>query len=1277
MKSQRVDSDTPESGGQMTANEVRNGQVNEVFNDISRLDRVYGRVSMRKVFLSVQTDHREVYYGANAVLVEQAKDPHVNVTFFTTRDWFDLRKDARSRVESYLVRGPLAQMSLWGDHYSGTTQMTCWNHEGWPVPEVGDVLVFTEKDERFTQYVRVIDVDMEVQTFYVASNNSKPVPYKMQVIKMKLGSRLENDMKGKEVGTMCKPSDDDVIISTTVVADASRYYGMATLIDDAHKNDLAIRVDEVTAPLVPSAASQSSITGAGVGVSVSPILQSSEEKQTVTRSLDYDISPSSTLHIGEPVLPNTFTWNGGITLTDDGNGNIVNSGGDIIGAIAYTTGIITFSNPGIASSGIGQATYVPACAPIQPSQSGGIPIAINNQGTAYTFHCDPPPLKGSLRVEYLSGGKWYTMQDMGNGKITNPLDPSIGAGSINSVGDVSINTKGMPDVDSQIMFFWAKNAKYYDFSGDTLNVSYRFNLEHEGITRDTLVITWVGDGGGDGPDGKYGIVDNGNGRLKLAEYDSLTDDWRAKTGVENRIGGIKYAKGLIWLQPEGKINGLKRSEIFTIKYNYGDKITETFNSPPRDEQGYITLHLSHTPIKPNTFEIEWHTLLQQYDPKTKIVEGIDPTYTFRDDGNGLFEGDLPNHKTDWIQGDIGSIYETADDCEDYEQGTINYNNGEVKFLPDRRSVFPFPHYKWTTTEWMHPGMEQSYVFDRIQYLPAASIMPPDGIVTVNYVSTDGTNEHEYSGTLLPFYVVKPGSGLSLVEGSLKLVTADGKYIFDGADGNLYTMTDGVNGDRLKVGEVNYVSKVFSILEDDILLDGLKVISATGTSPIEPVNSMIFRTPGAPVRPGSLSIRAVTSDGETISGTSEFSGDIVGDGIAGHIDFRTGLSRVMFGKLVPNNAEAQAADWYNVQLVQGSNVWKPYSVNATTVVLNCEIVSYLPLDPSLLKLDPVRLALDGKVPIFRDGEIVLIHHSKTTTLPENPTAGTPYPCGRTDVNLIELYDTPDPKGAGQEYVTDFPEYIPEVADNCDINYTVDKAAGTVTLTQELLNNVGNDKRYRPPLRILNRIEDMVLASNVQVTGHISITEQLTHDYPAGETKVSSVLPISELQSRIYGEFVQEAWDNKWDDIRIGNPPLANYNFVDHPIMCYNTPSVKERWLILFDTPNTVKVIGEHLGVILSNYRVIGVSGLPEWDGLSSGCFTHEGVAVLIIANRNFPNGYYWKMALTGFGVGWNAGNCIRFNQDAANFPLWVVRTTLQAPPTEPVDNFILQVRGDSV
>ncbi len=54
--SQRL-TDEDDGGGRATGEVVIDSQVNNLFRDISRIDRTVGDVSMRKVFVGVSTDN--------------------------------------------------------------------------------------------------------------------------------------------------------------------------------------------------------------------------------------------------------------------------------------------------------------------------------------------------------------------------------------------------------------------------------------------------------------------------------------------------------------------------------------------------------------------------------------------------------------------------------------------------------------------------------------------------------------------------------------------------------------------------------------------------------------------------------------------------------------------------------------------------------------------------------------------------------------------------------------------------------------------------------------------------------------------------------------------------------------------------------------------------------------------------------------------------------------------------------------------------------------------
>lgn len=1308
MQSQRLD-DTDQGGGQMTAYQVIDGEVNNLFPDISRLDRVYGRVSMRKAYLAVQTGARETYYGSHTILTKQVSDPNVSVCFFSSEDWFDTRDAAKDRIEAYLVKGPKWQMSLWNKHYKGASLLRYFTGVSWPIPEIGDVLVLVDELAGVEQFARITDVTSTEQTFVDVEVN-----YNMQLVDITIGSQLDYDFEGEEIGRLWSTTEDDTLTYDTVAADASRYYGVTPLAEAASIGDLQVKVEDIQTNLVPSAQSQTPITDAGVGQAIAPMVQTHPDPGFISRVLTYNFVPGGQLYIGEGIKPGSFSWSGTVNLVDDSRNNIFN-GSTKVGAISYATGVITFGPDMDSGAGTGTAIYIPACAPTQISQTGGIIIDINNRGFSYVSVCDPLPMPGSLKIDYLASGKWYSIWDQGDGQLAYSvdgiIDSSLGTGAVNyDTGSVSMTLGAMPDVGSNVLLFWGKAAEYYDLSGETLPLFYNFFTTNQGVARNTFELTWIGDGAGPGPSGEYCIVDDGNSFLQNGDFnyegknpvtwiastaystsnhifpitkngfiyectiggtsDVAEPIWPVTPGATvvdgdvtwecvnlavvigwepasspDELGTIKYATGEVETYISASQATPVASEIFGIKYNYGDPHLDSFFAPARDGSGRITVYLTNTPIIPGTFRIEWHNDIVEYDPETRLDPTRDPTYIFTDDSSGNFAEDVNDGTTNWVR------------------GTVDYTTGEVFYHPDRTTVFPTSQYDWVTTAWLHPGVEESRVFSNILYLPTLSYFPPDGTATCTYCTVDGANQDEYSGTIAPLFKVQPSKALEIVPGGLRVTDASGKSMIDGTNGKLYTHTDGVDNAKVHVGDINYAAKTFTLLSDSIDVLSMNITHCVGTASIEPAMSIVFRTPGSPIVPGSLIVRGTTSEGTILQGNSDFSGEITGTGIAGHVDFNVGLVTVAFGIWVLDDAEAQATDWYSATASDGSgNVWKPYMVKASTMTVNCVVSSYLPLDPDLLGLDPVRLPLDGKVPIFRDGYIIVVHESTENNLGNDPWGENPTTIdhtetlGVTDLDLLEVYQMPTDYDIEQGDQT-CAILIPDAG-----NYTVDLETGQVTFLAGFTNTQDTEGTARD-INLMGRIEDMCLASDVQITGYIATTNALTHNYTTNAF-VSSVLPSADLQSRAYNEFEQDTWTGEWSDNLIGTQPLASYNFVDYPITVSNQPSIKERWLLRFTSTTEVQIVGENFGVLAEGVSIV------------TGNSTVGGNPCISILNRQFADEYYFVIRCDGFGSGWANGNCIRFNQDAANYPLWFVRTTLQAPATEPVDYYTIQIRGDS-
>ena len=83
LKSQRL-TDESDGGGRATGAAVVDGEVNNLFPDVSRLDRTTGRINLRKLFGGPMTQNADAYLGAHAIVTKSPADPRVSVVLFNT-----------------------------------------------------------------------------------------------------------------------------------------------------------------------------------------------------------------------------------------------------------------------------------------------------------------------------------------------------------------------------------------------------------------------------------------------------------------------------------------------------------------------------------------------------------------------------------------------------------------------------------------------------------------------------------------------------------------------------------------------------------------------------------------------------------------------------------------------------------------------------------------------------------------------------------------------------------------------------------------------------------------------------------------------------------------------------------------------------------------------------------------------------------------------------------------------------------------------------------------
>ncbi|WP_373868913.1 hypothetical protein [Acinetobacter junii] len=507
-------------------------------------------------------------------------------------------------------------------------------------------------------------------------------------------------------------------------------------------------------------------------------------------------------------------------------------------------------------------------------------------------------------------------------------------------------------------------------------------------------------------------------------------------------------------------------------------------------------------------------------------------------------------------------------------------------------------------------------------------------IQVKYRDTSGTGSSSTTVTAdkLKFDLTQ-GFDEQILSSSVRFKL--GADTFVDRTGLLYRNVDSATGSGTQSGVIQYGTGVIELDSWTPNVDNLITLqSLTTTTDMLPINHVSFRTPTIPIRPGSLTVVVAKISGGQLTLTANESGVIETDEAHGKINYETGFVDIYFYKKTKksDHPEIVDQDWYDPLLDytdSGNTVWvnAPVWIDATSVRYNAIAYTYIPLDSEILGLSATRLPPDGRVPIFRVGDIGVIASSKLQQLPSH-VAGQTYDLADQRISWCELEDSNGTKVPYDMYVVDY-DY------------------GKVTLSGDFALN-----SLVAPISAAYRYQDMGLINDVQINGQITLTKPVTHNYDADNSIVGSALVVGDMFSRYTSKFAQSTWNNAWADTAIGAPMSANYNDALYPIAVTNKGAIQERWAIVFTDTTNFRIIGE-------------VSGQIGNGNINADCMPINPVT-------SKP---YFQVKKEGWGAGWASGNVLRFNTIAAMYPIWCIRTVKQSEPTTLSDNFQIMYRGD--
>lgn len=645
-----------------------------------------------------------------------------------------------------------------------------------------------------------------------------------------------------------------------------------------------------------------------------------------------------------------------------------------------------------------------------------------------------------------------------------------------------------------------------------------------------------------------------------------TADDSVTTGVlaGDGTGTVDYASGVVTITPDILADD---GETMDVTYQWQTNHTEFDGSPSVDGASVYTYTIAGTkPIKPGTVTLDY-LVQRQY-------RSYNYTYQVkrRDDGAGGWFGAL---------------------------GTVDYTTGVINMTA--LITYNIYTYYWSSYNYFTQTVTRS-TFQRT-YGRTEAIQ---GGVTIKWVDTGATPAGSaQSETLTQVQFKLVDKDAALIAESLRF-TMGNKTYYD-RDGIVYTDFATATGAGTQVGTVDYNSAIVTL---DAWPKGVSsavtIIAGAYTTGDLGVSEVAFRTPTSPIRAQSMQLTIIDEDGNILTNTVGVDGTFDGtNNIYGTVNVNTGVTRAYFGDGVDTAIECLA----------------------DTGRYNAIAIVSLPLDESLLGLNPVRLPSDGRVPIYRAGDVVVVHNTEEANFsnPANPLDVLPTRVRLSyarveDANGLELTDS---------------------------MWSVDLDTGDFTLDATF-----DATGFVEPFKAVHRVEDMNLVSSVDISGKLGLTSPLSHTFPSGTTYVSTALVIGDMQARVTNLFDQETWTEVWSDLIIGGEPAAEYNDAAYPIVVTNAGSLQQRWALVFTSGTSFNIIGETVGLI--------GTGTVNAD---------------IFPNNPNTGVPYFTLDYRGWGAGWGAGNVLRFNTVGAAYPVWIARTVLQSEPTVQSDTFRIQIRGN--
>lgn len=1168
LRSERF-TDEPDGGGAMTGTVIPNGVVNNLWDDISRDVLAFGGVSLREMFCAIRSANVDKALGGHVIVLKDSDASNVSTILFETGGHYDERSDAQQAIEQFVVLGTRSVLRPVGTQRKGQTSIVVYADSPSDEPEIGEVLILKSKSTGIEQPVKITRVDGAYASYAYIDKSGYPQRFRAYQMTLKITQELQHEFSGTDPEPAAK---HDTELFTTQSNSSARYYGIKPLAQPAVAGERTVVVDSIFSPLVPAATTEQAILDQRPG-----LLSNVVEPTGDIRSLALgSYSGAALLTLPQSWVPGSLRLTiGSSVYADDGTTLRLISGTNNLTADAVISATRATISLSLASNYSISAQFLPGVAVELMPYTARFEITAGNRQLTYTDQLAPKPMPGSVRVEFQYLGRWYTLSDDGNSKLTGPAS----SGSVNyETGSISYTLPGEPDEGSKILTTWSRSP-YMTFDTGALDAWLVVDLPSMPAAG-TVSLSWQRSGG------SYS-----------ATADSSDNLSGAATG---------YVRGQrVYMRP----SSMPTSDI---SVNYEKLITgPQIASVPVAAQtgGTITLDLGATDIVARAVKF---TLKTSVNINTQFAGVVTKT----------------NIKKDWA---CNCAADNRVVSSGLHIGDIDPVTGVITLNASALTTAVREYVQVTNALYVVKGDWATVI---------KTLRVESQMLNIEYISTSSTEPVTHSQALEDTNIeARLDNSRPLLPGSV-LVSIGGQELSDGGDGYLYRNWNYSTAAGIQAGLLDYADSVVVIPYAGIQslitnLNSSLLCAAGGIGAAAAVQSVVFRTSASPLRTSGLQFLARrAADGALMRAQSGNDGAIVGsfdtNDVIGEFP-QPGTINGYTLPIIPENVGGGTATGTVDNEAGVVEIQFSQPVILSTLTYNAVAYTTVPLSPEIIGLNPVRLPTNGNVPIFKPGYMVVLHNTQTLDVAA-PAAGQVIDCGRTNLAVVTIQD----------------------ASGVDLDptqYTLDRAAGTVTLSDPFTAQDTAQNSLTLPLTVTHRIEDVAALGGVDVGGSLQLLTELNHDYPAGASYVSSAIHFGVMQARITNVRDKQIDDGDFDGS--GNDATGTYDTVNYPILIDNNSSVEDRWKLKFTSATAFQCISERRGVIGTGATNSDYSPINPYTGQP-----------------------YFTIKKDGWGSGWVSNNVLLFDTVAAAHPFWAIRTALPSNLPAPKDSTIFEFRAEA-